>query len=132
MCKRPKPEENLILLGAGDGLKKLTSEEFKYVQPFFLVVRVWLRQQLYLLHSHKQMVDYICENVIGNLWELGHFICMVSPFRPKLKQLKLYLLFTCTFIEVMKKAQSLKHYCMNVLFQNAMLFSLFTTIRKNF
>jgi hypothetical protein len=78
VCRRPKPEENLILLGAGDGLEKLTSEEFKYLQPFFLVVRGWLKQQPYLLFSHKQVVDYIGSEVIQHLRDLGRFICQVG------------------------------------------------------
>lgn len=78
VCKRLKLDENLILLGAGDGLEKLTFEEYKYVQPFFLVVRAWLKEQPYLLHSQQQMVDYICSYLIIPLMHLGHFVCQVS------------------------------------------------------
>jgi hypothetical protein len=77
VCKRPKPLENLILLGAGDGLEKLTEDEHKYIKPFFLVARSWLRQQPYLLYSHSQVVDYLTTEVTEPLRELGYFICKV-------------------------------------------------------
>ena len=87
VCKRPKPEDNLILLGAGDGLEKLTSEEFKFVRPFFDVARAWLREEPYLLHSKRAVVQFLENQLLPHVKDLAIFICLVRfiMFPPKLR-----------------------------------------------
>ena len=81
VVRRPNPQDNLLLTGAGNGLHLLTSAEREYVAPIFTAAKAWMAKQPYLLYPAAHLITYLQFEVLAPLVELAYAVCTVGSAR---------------------------------------------------